>query len=1112
MSMRLDHMAELIDNDGAPKVPVSYQKAKFNMMPAEEPAAPREEERKPSAIDLGITAAHSREAKQFGAQYVPPTGEKERITEATYTNPKTGEITRGANHQEANHNAPQEATDRESPSYGFATDKGRIVDRNEAYNIAQSAGQLKEAISEEQKFNADRGVLHSDMVNYGGVKKGGIAFMPAAGESKPVPTQEELDAMKARLPKYRAVITKAKDNEYDQRFDTIHIYAEGEKDAGYPIGVAKLYQTDGDQLPIVSTGVVRDFQGKGYGEALYREIAKYAQQNGYSYITSNKVSPQAQKVRTKLFEEEPYGYDAVTSRGERGVKSKVPSDISFMPASKLDEAHAKAVESGDTEEAQKLVDEAAKKAGYTIGPLWHGTSKDFYEFRPAGDEKAIFLSTDKNEAKAFAVGSGGKVMGPLYINAKTPEDLYHATDERQAIRDARENGFTGIKVTDQLPYSTYTMKPQKQTANYAVFDPNQIKSTELATYDDQGNLIPLSQRFDTSKQDIRFMPYSPELPKDEDGKVDWAGFKAKTQEIAKPLAGLSFMVSNKEDKSPMPMSALNVLHSDSDVLPKPEKKVANAKVAVQLADIATQHHGRVITSNDITPQEEQAFIKNGADEAEAALKSSGKNAGNWYSTAMKAAVAVAGVLHKVISDPKEAMKNPHFAKEPDPTKAAQFAFLIPLAITSQNQTVPLNTRYGEEQFNHFQKTGKFDPSKKYGEKAASISGNLELANHMIDVMGGLTKLEDFIKQEFTVKELEDAASKIAGKKITVAGRKTDMVNGAAIFGPKIGQGFLQNLMGKFDPVTIDLWMRRTWGRWTGDVVGDGVTGVRLGRLIQEYRNSGRKLPDNLKTLRTVMRSTGTTKTGKPTKPEMTISENVEDRIENDPEFRKSVEQLSKDANAEFQGYYKLMGSPVSDAMMAEISKVASVGKIKYSEETREQRDSAYNKLIKEQQKIKSALESKWDELSSEQKKALNTEDPTKAISKAKWIDQQHEKAGRTKVLSNEQKNAIKPQWAAAAKSIVADLNPIDIPTDQDRVVISRVVNGIRKELESRGYNVTNADVQAILWYPEKDLWAKLRGEEESNLKQSYDDELLKIAEQRGVGAEARSVAKRIRGY
>ena len=43
--------------------------------------------------------------------------------------------------------------------------------------------------------------------------------------------------------------------------------------------------------------------------------------------------------------------------------------------------------------------------------------------------------------------------------------------------------------------------------------------------------------------------------------------------------------------------------------------------------------------------------------------------------------------------------------------------------------------------------------------------------------------------------------------VSIAGKVDDIVNGAAVFGPKIGQGFLQNLLGKFDPVTVDLWMR-----------------------------------------------------------------------------------------------------------------------------------------------------------------------------------------------------------------------------------------------------------------------------------------------------------------
>jgi hypothetical protein len=561
----------------------------------------------------------------------------------------------------------------------------------------------------------------------------------------------------------------------------------------------------------------------------------------------------------------------------------------------------------------------------------------------------------------------------------------------------------------------------------------------------------------------------------------------------------------------MPMSALKVLHADSSTLPKPDKKTTNAKVALQLADAAEKHYGGKVTSSNITPEIESDLITVGSDEAEAALKASGKNAASWYSTAIQAALAVAGTIHRSLSDLNVAKQNKFFAKESDPVKAAQFALRIPLAITSQNMTVPLNARYANEQFDIFSKTGKFDPSKSYGEKAKSISGNLQLANDMIDAFGGITALEAFVSKEFTVRDLEAVASKAAGRKVTIAGRKEDMVNGAAIFGPKIGQGFLQNLMGNFDPVTIDLWMRRTWGRWTGDVVGDGVTATRLGRIIQEYRNSGRKLPDLIKRLRTVERSTGVTSTGKPKKPELTVSEDVEARIDNDPAFRKEIEAFAKEANAEFQGYYKLISQPMSLDEVKRINKA-----FQDAQANQDKADSiiqnAFTTTVRRQQAIKTMLDQKWDGMSPEQKKKLNEQNPQKAIAKDAWVAMQHAAQKRTEVLPNEIKNALKPNWANAAKSIVSELNPIDIPSDLDRRVISRVVNGIREEMGRRGYSLTNADVQAILWYPEKDLWAKLRGEQESGLKQSYDDEFIKIAEDLGLGSEAREVANRIRGY
>lgn len=603
---------------------------------------------------------------------------------------------------------------------------------------------------------------------------------------------------------------------------------------------------------------------------------------------------------------------------------------------------------------------------------------------------------------------------------------------------------------------------------------------------------------------------------------------------SQPMRGQAMAdVGSAADEAPrraidMPQSAVKVLHADSGILPKPVKKLTNATVALTLADVAEKHYGGKITSSNITPEIEQDFIINGADEAVAALKASGKNAGNWYSTAIKAALAVAGTVYRELSDIAVARSHAVFAKESDPVRAAQFALRLPLAITSQNMTVKLNTRASNDQFKIFLETGKFDPSIAYGEKAKSISGNLDLANVMTQKLGGLLNLERFVSREFTVRELEVEASKVAGRKITIAGRKDDIVNGAAIFGPKIGQGFLQNLMGKFDPVTIDLWMRRTWGRWTGDVVGDGVTAQRLARLIDQSRKVGRKLPDSIKRLRTTMRSMGETSTGKPKKAELAMSEDVEARLDEDSAFRKDVETFAKQANAEFQGLYRLMSDVMTPALAQKVQDA-----IERADKMPDQKDAilsdVYNAVIREQSQVKRQLDKKWDALSLDKKKEMVARKSpqwadlkpkerapfikkSKPILKGDWLEVQHQAGGRTAVLDNPQKNTIKPAWANAAKSIVSELNPIDIPSDMDRRVISRVVNGIREELGRRGYTVTNADVQAILWYPEKDLWAKLRGEEESILKQSYDDEFISIAEGLGLGKEARDIAKEIRGY
>ena len=59
---------------------------------------------------------------------------------------------------------------------------------------------------------------------------------------------------------------------------------------------------------------------------------------------------------------------------------------------------------------------------------------------------------------------------------------------------------------------------------------------------------------------------------------------------------------------------------------------------------------------------------------------------------------------------------------------------------------------------------------------------------------------------------------LTGDKVPKMGMD-DKVYGSAVLGPKIGQGFYQNLTGNFHPITMDLWFMRSWGRITNTGVG-----------------------------------------------------------------------------------------------------------------------------------------------------------------------------------------------------------------------------------------------------------------------------------------------------
>lgn len=208
---------------------------------------------------------------------------------------------------------------------------------------------------------------------------------------------------------------------------------------------------------------------------------------------------------------------------------------------------------------QKMVDAAAIEAGYTK-KAYHGTDGDFWTFSLRNRGKngemlgvGYYFAEHEADAANYARG-GGKVL-PVYLDIQnpvsttkltiTPEQWGAFLDYAQAHRDEYIDGAwkgNSIKKDFELRYmndydsdtdliagfinatagrnsevaEAYLQMLKDSTGIdgvvqgegegkvYVAFTPEQIKSAEIVTRNDSGDVIPLSERFNASKGDIRY--------------------------------------------------------------------------------------------------------------------------------------------------------------------------------------------------------------------------------------------------------------------------------------------------------------------------------------------------------------------------------------------------------------------------------------------------------------------------------------------------------------------------------------------------------------------------------------------------------------------------------
>jgi hypothetical protein len=168
---------------------------------------------------------------------------------------------------------------------------------------------------------------------------------------------------------------------------------------------------------------------------------------------------------------------------------------------------------------QRLVDEAAKAAGYIIGPVWHYGAKGIKEFRPFASE---FKSGDKTTEQVNAFiqrAREGQRIGTMDFRSGTfftPQRGSYASygPQEYGVYLKIENAarrVNNIPFKADIPGKAFDaimmdMDGDGVVKEIAVIDPAKIKSADPITLDDAGNIIPLSQRFNVESPDIRFQP------------------------------------------------------------------------------------------------------------------------------------------------------------------------------------------------------------------------------------------------------------------------------------------------------------------------------------------------------------------------------------------------------------------------------------------------------------------------------------------------------------------------------------------------------------------------------------------------------------------------------
>lgn len=292
---------------------------------------------------------------------------------------------------------------------------------------------------------------------------------------------------------------------------------------------------------LIRTNKIASVYGKSsLNEYIKREVARG------NLVRIKKRSPAISESSAPI----AVDYNGVTSQAKAADQTAMAfGNISIRPVSEnvntqikkseRDAEYLSAVKRGDLETARSMVNEAAEDAEYDITAYHVSMNGAFNVFdRNRLGENTVDYADDAATAATAYLGfwfsdhdvskptrNGGWLPGDARQFRLKAEALYptdsqtlqdellneyisddaidqYSAGEYSAIREAAEEyvaeiqrmGYSGLEVQDIEFGGT----------SYVVFDPEQIKSAEPVVYDDNGKVIPLSERFNSKSRDVRY--------------------------------------------------------------------------------------------------------------------------------------------------------------------------------------------------------------------------------------------------------------------------------------------------------------------------------------------------------------------------------------------------------------------------------------------------------------------------------------------------------------------------------------------------------------------------------------------------------------------------------